>query len=479
MRQLYPLLWIATVGLAAMALTRPGPLGNLLAAAATWEDAPWSNTNTPATPRTTTASSGVRGPVAPSGGSRPASWPGGGETAADTGTIRTYPVSDAPAYPEMDRQDDPEAEPGFTDTADVPLGPRQPGGPLPGRPPVSAVPAEAPTRSAAVPCEGAEILGRVGADVILAKELSFGIPELRARNKEVPPEILEAKIREVLKQRLDQRIEEKLVIQHAKRTIPAENFPKIQENVAREFESSQIPRLMKATGARSRQDLEDILHAAGSSLDIQKQTFVDQILAHEWLKQQVKADEEVSHEQMLDYYHGHIADFETPARARWEELMVQVTRFSSREDAYAALAKMGDQVLGGTPLAEVAASQSHGVTARQGGRWDWTSQGSLASEMLNRVIFGDGVRPGLPVGALSPILEDPKSLHIIRIVEREPPRRKPFPEAQVEIKKKIRADRQRQANLDYLAKLRRETPVWTAFDAPAAAQRSPTDRYLQ
>ncbi len=467
MRQLYPLLWIATVGLAAMALTRPGPLGNLLAAAATWEDAPWSNTNTPAMPRTSTAASGVRGPVAPSVGSRPASWPGGGDAAADTGTIRTYPVTEAPAHPETNQQEYPE------------VGPRQPIGVPPGRPPRSAPPPEAPTQPAAVPCEGAEIFGRVGSDVILAKEINFGIAELRARNQEVPPEILEAKIREVLKQRLDQRIEEKLVLQHAKRTIPAENFPKVQENVAGEFEKSQIPRLMKATGARTRQELEDALHAAGSSLAVQKQTFVDQILAHEWLRQQVKTDEEVSHEQMLDYYHEHLADFETPARARWEELMVQISRFASREEAYAALAKMGDQVLGGTPLADVAAAQSHGVTARQGGRWDWTSQGSLASEMLNRVIFGDGVRPGLPVGALSPILEDPKSLHILRIVEREPPRREPFPEAQVEIKKKIRAERQRQARLDYLAKLRRETPVWTAFDAPVAAQRSPTDRYLQ
>lgn len=465
MRQLYPLLWIATVGLAAMALTRPGPLGNLLAAAATWEDAPWSNTNTPATPRTTTASSDVRGPVAPSVGSRPASWPGG--TAADAGTIRTYPVTEAPAYPETNQQEYPE------------VGPRQPMGPPPGRPPRFAPPPEAPTQPAAVPCEGAEILGRVGSDVILAKEINFGIAELRARNKEVPPEILEAKIREVLKQRLDQKIEEKLVLQHAKRTIPAENFPKVQENVAGEFEKSQIPRLMKATGARSRQELEDALHAAGSSLEVQKQTFIEQVLALEWLRQQVKTDEEVSHEQMLDYYHEHLADFETPARARWEELMVQIPRFASREDAYAALAKMGDQVLGGTPLADVAAAQSHGMTARQGGRWDWTSQGSLASEMLNRVIFGDGGRPGLPVGALSPILEEPKALHIIRIVEREPARRKPFVEANVEIKKKIRAGRQRQAKLDYLAKLRRETPVWTAFDAPVAAQRSPTDRYLQ
>jgi len=315
--------------------------------------------------------------------------------------------------------------------------------------------------------------------VILAKELSFGLADLRARNPDAPCEILDAKIREILKERLDQKIEEKLVILHAKRTLPAENFPKVKDNVAREFENSQIPRLMKATGARSRQELEELLRAAGSSLDLQKQAFIDQILAHEWRKDQVKFDKDVSREERLAYYHEHVTEFETPARARWEQLMLRTSRFPSRAEAYAALAQMGDQVLGGAPFGELAKAQSHGVTAQRGGRWDWTSQGSLASEMLDRVIFGDGVRPGLPVGALSPILEEPGALHIIRILQREPPVREPFEEAQVEIKKKILAQREAQAKQDYLAKLRRETPVWTAFDATAAAQRSPAGRYLQ
>jgi hypothetical protein len=130
---------------------------------------------------------------------------------------------------------------------------------------------------------------------------------------------------------------------------------------------------------------------------------------------------------------------------------------------------MGNQVLSGTPLSEVARSQSHGSTAQEGGSWDWTSQGSLTSQLLDRVIFGDGTRPGLPVGELSPILEEEQAFHIIRVVQREPPRRTPFVEAQVGIKKKIRAQREGKARQDYLARLRRQTPVWTVFDTPATA----------
>jgi parvulin-like peptidyl-prolyl isomerase len=328
-----------------------------------------------------------------------------------------------------------------------------------------------PQPPGAAPCEGAEVLGRVGSEVILAKELSWGIAELRAQNKEVPQHLLEAKIREILKQRVNQKIDERLVVQDAQRTIPKDNFPKIRDNVSREFESSQVPRLMKATASRTRQELEDAMEASGSSLEMQKQNFVDGVLAHEWLRQQVKIDEDVGHQEMLDYYYEHVSEFETPARARWEQLTVRLARFPTREEAYAALAQMGNQILDGAPLAEVAKAQSHGSTAPQGGGWDWTSRGSLASQVLDRAIFGDGVRPGLPVGALSPILEEEQALHIIRVVQREPPQRTPFETAQVEIKKKIRAEREVKAKQDFLAKLRRQTPVRTAFDAPTTAER--------
>lgn len=326
-----------------------------------------------------------------------------------------------------------------------------------------------PPAASAIPCEGAQMLGRVGSEVILAKEISMGIAELRAKNPNAPPEALEAEIRKVLKQRLEQKIEEKLVYLDAKRSIPADNFPKVQDNVAREFESSQVPRLMKATNARTRQEMENALEAAGTSLEMQKRNFVEQVLAHEWLKQQTKFDEDVSHDQALMYYHDHVAQFEKPARARWEQLTVRVSRFASREAAYAAMAQMGNQVLDGAPLAAVAKAQSHGATAPDGGRWDWTTQGSLTSQLLDKAVFGEGQRPGLPVGALSPILEEEQALHIIRVVEREPPRRVPFVEAQVGIKKKIRAERETKARQDYLAKLRREMPVWNAFDTPATA----------
>jgi parvulin-like peptidyl-prolyl isomerase len=510
---LYPVLWIATIGVATVMLVRPGGPGGFPSLAANWESVPGFDPNTPFAPRAAFIPPATSAPRAPSASARPSAWPGGSAFPPDSdgpvygarasGVRRLPPVAAEPAATDTwrprseDRDSDPEPAQPPTGSGRAPPAEAQrlvwqpppvelPLGPDPGpiglreAPQISSPPpVQRPPEEVATPCEGAEVLARVGPEIILAGELLAGIPEMRAKNAQVPKDILEAKIREILKQRLDQKIDEKLVCQHAARTLPKENFPKIKDNVAREFENSQVPRMMKGMKAQTRQELEEMLRATGTSLEMQKRTFVEQVLAHEWIKQQIKVDDDVGHGEMLDYYRKHVAEFETPPRARWEQLTVRLSRFPSPAEARDALARMGNQVLDGARLADVARAQSQGATASEGGFWDWTTRGSLAADVLDRAIFGDGTRPGLPVGMLSPILEEPQALHIIRVIERQESRRTPFLEAQVEIKKKIREEREAKARQEYLAKLRRETPVWTAFDSLVSSKPPDTGRYIR
>jgi parvulin-like peptidyl-prolyl isomerase len=122
------------------------------------------------------------------------------------------------------------------------------------------------------------------------------------------------------------------------------------------------------------------------------------------------------------------------------------------------LAAMGNEVLAGRPLADVARERSEGPTATSGGGFDWTGKGSLSSARLDEAIFA------LPVGQLSAIIEDGEQLHIVRVTERKEAGRTPFTEAQVEIRETLIAERRQQASDEYLAKLRQRTPVWTVFD---------------
>lgn len=322
----------------------------------------------------------------------------------------------------------------------------------------------APTQAASVepgmaPCEGAQILARVGSEIILSADVAGPVNEMLTLNKDkIPPEQMELAREQLTRRLLDARIETKLAYQDAKRQLPAEAVTRVEKNIGDAFDREEIEKLMKRAGAGSRQELDVKLQSLGSSLELKRRAFVEQMLAQQWIRQQVKVDGEVSHEQMINFYHAHISEFETPAQVRWEELEVRFARHPRREEAYALIAQMGNRVLRGERLADVARQSSEGITAANGGQRDWTSRGSLVSHELDNALFG------LPVNEPSQIIEDKTGLHILRVLERKEAVRTPFTEAQVEIRKKIKDQRVETQMKAYLDKARRQVPVWTVFD---------------
>src|SRR5262249_1068759 len=151
--------------------------------------------------------------------------------------------------------------------------------------------------------------------------------------------------------------------------------------------------------------------------------------------QQVKFDEPVPFGDVSGYYFEHHADYEFKAQARWEELMVSFDRFPDKGSAWATIANMGLAVQQGRPFAEIAKTQSQGVTAYNGGGYEWTTQGRLAAKGIDENIFA------LPVGALSKIITTDRGFHIVRVLERKPAGRKSFEETQAEITKKLKDDK--------------------------------------
>jgi len=203
------------------------------------------------------------------------------------------------------------------------------------------------------------------------------------------------------------------------------------------------------------------------SLDRMRKMFFERGLAQEWMRKNVKADEEVPHAELIAWYQNHLSDYDFPAKARFEALTVKTGLKRSRQQAWGILAEMGNEVLAGRPFDEVAKSRSEGPTASGGGGFDWTSKGSLASTTLDQAIFS------LPIDQLSAIIEDGEQLHIVRVVERQDAGRIPFTEAQVGIRDTLIADRRQEATDAYLEKIRQRTPVWTVFDDPGGTSATP------
>ena len=216
--------------------------------------------------------------------------------------------------------------------------------------------------------------------------------------------------------------------------------------------------MMKACKVATRQELEDHLRKTGRSLEWERRSFFEKNLYSGWVQQQLKSDESVPLGDVLGYYTEHHADYEFKAKARWEELMVSFDRFPDQAAAWAEIVNMGIAVQKGSPLAEIAKAKSHGVTAYNGGAYDWTTQGSLMAKNIDENIFG------LPIGALSQIITTDRGFHIVRVLERKPAGRKSFEETQAEITKMLKEEKRDNQIKKYLDGLRQKTPVWTIFD---------------
>jgi parvulin-like peptidyl-prolyl isomerase len=366
----------------------------------------------------------------------------------------------------------------------APMGPAAPGGGLyqpavPGPPPQPTVASRpsswpgggstvAPQRVPAsvlppanelTPCEGTRILAHVGSEVILDTDVAGPVNDFLEANKaRIPPEQLDATREFLVQKQLKNLVQQKLIFLDAKHSIPSEGWPQIEKQVNKVFEETELDRLMKRVGAKTRQDLDESLRKLGTSVEHERRAYFERELARQWIGTKIKRDDEITYDQMVTYYRQHLGEFSTPARVKWEELMTRSEKYPSEDAAYAALAQMGNQVFGGANLAELAKTASDGPTAYKGGAWDWTIQGSLVCQELDKALFN------LPVGQLSRIIKEPNGFHIIRVTAREDARTTPFLEAQVDIREKIVKQRTDKQLREYLTKIEAHTPVATIFD---------------
>jgi parvulin-like peptidyl-prolyl isomerase len=328
--------------------------------------------------------------------------------------------------------------------------------------PAAASPTVDPLLSQAQPLQTAMVVARVGPEVVLESDLIT--PNIAEWLEKVTPGLKPEQVRELKMQlyqkMLTQYVESLLVYVDACRTIPEDALPEIETKVNTAFDTEQLPKMVAAAGVGSTLEYEQLLRSRGQSLDRIRKSFFERAIAQQWLQQAVDTDAggEIPHADLIAYYQQHLADYEFPARATFEEMCVRFGARRTREEAWGILASLGNRVLSGEEFAAVAREASEGPTASQGGSYDWTSQGSLRSKVLDEALFN------LPVGKLSTILEDGNGLHIIRVTERTEAGRTSFLDAQVEIREKLRMERHQKAIEDYLAKLRDRTPVWTIFD---------------
>lgn len=321
------------------------------------------------------------------------------------------------------------------------------------------------------PLDECEVIARINSEVILACELDWQVrlmfeqrfgPQLK--QLEGTPQYNQLR-RDGLKSLVLGRIDIGLLYADFRSNAPGADLASIQDQLQEPFEKTEVPRLMKAMGVEDRADLDPKLRELGTSLVERREDFIRTMIAQTWIRQSVTFDREVTHDQMLDYYHEHADDYDQPKRVKWEELMVRFDKHPSERDAWAAMATLGNaahlatqSTPSGKPAFEkIAPAKSDGFTAEEGGGHDWTTKGSLASEAVDQALFS------LPVGQMSPILRGPMGFHIVRVIERKEAGPIPFSEVQAAIRQGLQDERSKAAINKKLDDLKRSARLWTVF----------------
>jgi hypothetical protein len=351
----------------------------------------------------------------------------------------------------------------------------------------SAVPAQfgaagtsAATLSAAdtANLEGCQVVARIDDQIVLACDVLWRVNQLiemqrqkLAPDAKVTPEQIAVVRDQLIRREVASLVDRKLIYNEFRRNVPPENMPRIEKNLEEPFFQHEVPQLMKQLKVDNQRDLEKELARLGSSLADVQRAFNERVVAGEWLRSKVKINEDVSPDDMLQFYRTHLSDYEFPTQARWEEIVVRKSKFKNESEAYAEIARLGNEVwqrgtqqgVQGPAFVDVAKTGSDGFTAKEGGQRDWTTKGALQTTALDQAIFT------LDVGQMSPILDCGDSFVIVRVLERKEAGRKTFVEAQADIREQLKNKRFEAGVEKYLAELRHDARIWTVFTGNVSA----------
>ena len=224
------------------------------------------------------------------------------------------------------------------------------------------------------------------------------------------------------------------------------------------FNSKEIKRLMDENKAASILDLESKLRRPGQLARSRSASCSSNgNWPDSWLNEQHEERQATGHARAnADVLQEHAADWDSPARVRWEQLTAKFANFDSKQEALSKPGAVGQRRdLRGVPFADVAKAHSQDVSAEEGGVHDWASKDSLRSDDARRGVVRAARRRAEP---------DHRRRRWLSHRARHRARRRQASSVHRSASRNqesLAGRRQGTSQMEYLAKLREHTPVWT------------------
>ncbi|WP_165222240.1 peptidylprolyl isomerase [Aquisphaera insulae] len=297
---------------------------------------------------------------------------------------------------------------------------------------------------------------RVGNEVITYHDLVVAVQE---RIGKIAPgqRPTPAELTMVAKVVLTGLIERTLITQEAKRILKnPKQLDRLYAAADQYFREQELPIMMHRYLVETETQLRDKMAESGKSLDALRQSFRQEFLAQAFLEQKLIDCRKVELPEMLKYYseHMHDREFDRPAQVTWRELIVETGGHPDPADARRKAESLLARLRKGEDFAALAKAESEGPSAikAQGGLMQ-TSPGSYAVESVNQALST------LPLNQISPILEGPSSLHIVKVESRRDAGPASFEEIQEQLRRTIMMNKIRKGREELIAKLKRNTPI--------------------
>lgn len=303
--------------------------------------------------------------------------------------------------------------------------------------------------------EPSRVVALVGGEPLFVGDMMFEVNQIIESKIPQAPESAKAIQRKKLLEALSKKfVDQKLIYVDAMSKLPAEvDLDDMIRRASTVFNEQVLPKMMESSGVKSVPQFDGNLRVQGSSLRQVRSAWARDQLARQFLQQDLDIDETVTHQEMLEDYLANKEKYAKRAKSRWEQVMVRFDKHSTRAEARKKIAEVGNQVIYGANLSEIAKKHSDGFRASKGGAHDWTGKGALVLKKIDEAIFN------LPIGELSDIIESRDGFHIVRVVERTKASYTPFTEAQIEIRDRLRNDKVNEAFKNHIESLRANIPV--------------------
>jgi len=261
------------------------------------------------------------------------------------------------------------------------------------------------------------IVAKVNGQIITLTQLEAEVQTTLERLGPAPtPEEEQTRQERVREETLNRMVDNMLVLQVAEERglrVPARFFEEWKKGVMEQ---------MKLT---SEEEFLRQVELQGTSVDVIKKQFEENLLLQEVRRSEVDSKVSVSEPEIGDRYREHIAEYTEPAKVRLREIVVKFDSANEVDQGQKAR-RLLQEIRQGADFAEVARMHSESSSREAGGDLGFFEKGEL-TEALEKAAFA------LSPGEASDVIRMESSFYILRIEEKVEEKVKPIEEVRSEV----------------------------------------------